>query len=336
MKLFHHFQTCTSHTLIFGTEVWEQAIKLSFDSECLTHAILCVSARHHAFLTPEEPKYAAAAAAHLCQALHLFREALSAGFTPANVDIFLTTAILIQFEIWTNIDFVSFGSDGISLNASWDRMFELSLGLQQIFHNSLPHVFEGPSVFVKPARYSPRTTLVRAATISRCTLDLFMSHFDYARPMEKGALQTPLPFKRGEDLAPEECWMYHSWHLVDDGGPAEESYIRALRRLCLLMSFLPEAQGDRETSHGLTDDLVSDYARYVFLFPVLLLERPLIRMTKQRNPKALLLLYHYFRCIRVLLPRKECWWAQKRASISEMALWEILEKQCSMAGQSPT
>lgn len=344
MKLFHHFQTCTQHTLVFGPEVWEHALQLSCEFESLMHAILCISARHLSYLCPDEGKYPAAAAAHLSRTLRLFREDLTHNFSVSNIDAFMATATLLHYELWVNTDFVLSGPNGtVAIDPSRDPIFDLCAGMQCIFLNSLPHMSERPSVFGPVILHSPRVVLAEAAKINRCTLQFFQSFFAYKRALEPQLLTAPLPsYTRGVDMPPQECWGPGRRVLTLDideddevGDLNAEAYENVVPRLCLMLSFLPEAQDlDVECSGALSDDLLPDFSRYVFTFPALC-ERPFAQMVKRGDPKALVLMYHFYRAVRISLSGKEsCWWAQKRASSSEILLRDLLVKECARTAES--
>ncbi|CAM1500378.1 Fc.00g095400.m01.CDS01 [Cosmosporella sp. VM-42] len=133
MKLFHHFETHTRHTLTFDT-VWVEAIVLSLGCESLMHAIMCLSAKHLAFLQPEDPQNEMAAATHLSQALRLFQRDLAKTVTRSNVDCFLSTAALLSYIVWNEIDVLSTGADSsVTVNALEDRLFSIGGGTLEIF-----------------------------------------------------------------------------------------------------------------------------------------------------------------------------------------------------------
>jgi hypothetical protein len=72
--------------------------------------------------------------------------------------------------------------------------------------------------------------------------------------------------------------------------------------------------------------LLPGLVRYIFTFPVMC-RGSFALMFQQSDPHALLLLYHFYRAVRILLPTDECWWTYKRAAPSETVLkeWSIRE-----------
>jgi hypothetical protein len=297
------------------------------------HAILCVSARHLSFLFPKDSNYASHAAIHLSQTLRLFRGDLFNRLSPANADAFMATASLLQFDIWTNTDFVSIDDNGcMEFDPTRDRILQLGLGAMHIFTNSMPHAFDRASVFVSTFLHSPREVLVQAAQLSNSTLERFTLHFAYDRPLGPHLFQLPLPFLRDEDLAPQESFAFRAWKGLNHDGEPLDSYSNMMHRLCLLMSFLPEAQDD---CPRLTPDLLSDFSRYIFTFTIML-DKHIVQMMNQSDPKLLFLLYHFYRTVRISLSATEFWWAQKRALMSEIGLRGLLEKEVAKVTDATT
>lgn len=133
---------------------------MACEYDFLMHAILCISARHLAFLLPDKPKYSIAAADHLSRTLHAYRRDLSGNFNRSNIDALMATAVLLHYELWTETDFVSKDSDGVVIfDPVDDRLLELSIGLQQVFIHSIPLLFERPSVFVSGYSVTARERL---------------------------------------------------------------------------------------------------------------------------------------------------------------------------------
>lgn len=315
LKLFHHFETCTRQTLLFTREVWGHALQLCFEYEFLMNAILCVSARHLAVLNPEDPKYAAVAASHLCKALEQFRYELANNFTSTNIDAFVAMSMLLQFEIWTSTDSLQDGT----FDPTRERFFSHSASLKQVFLKALPLILKHPSVFLPQLQQNPMIKLVEAAQISNGTLAKYQDFFSPSRLLNVEQLQ-PLPFTRGTDLA--NVWEY--------GRSQMEGFEPIINHICLILSFLPEAEPDAVTS------LLPQLASYVVSFPVLCRGFFALKV-HQSDPHALLLLYHFYRAVRMILPADECWWAQKRATTSETILkeWLIRESARLSAGLNP-
>lgn len=322
LKVFHHFQTCTCQTLLLAPEVWGHALQLSFQFEFLMNAILCVAAQHLAVLQPEDATYPTVAASHLCRALSSFRHALLNNFALMHIDAFLATSLLLQYEIWTSTDFFSPQGDGVvSFDPSRDRIFAFSSSLKQVFLKSVPLLLAQSSVIMPHLQYDPTDILVRAAQVTDGTLAQYQDIFWYHRPLSLELLNIPLPHTRGPDLASSNSWQPPLPEVPDTPDPVADAYAPAITRICLILSFLPKAWQPDPVSAEST--LLPELARYILSFPVMS-HGPFASMVQQSDPHALLLLYHFYRAVRILLPPSECWWALKRATVSEIALKEWL------------
>jgi hypothetical protein len=322
LNLFHHFQSCTRQTLLLAPEVWEHVIQLSFEFEFLMNAILCVAARHLTTLRPEDATYPTAAAGHLCRTLSQFRHELSKTFTSTHIDAFIATSVLVQYAIWTSTDFFSPQGDGVvSFDPSRDCIFTLSSSLKQVFLKSVPLASLEPSVLMPHVTHNPTDILVGAAHINNSTLAKYQNFFSYHRPLNSELLNIPLPYTRGTDWAISNPWQHRAPKIQDTPDPIEDGYAPVITRLCLILSFLPEARPP--DSIGAESPLLPELARYIFSFPVMC-HGPFASMAQQSDPHALLLLYHFYRAVRILLPPGECWWAYKRAVVLETVLKEWL------------
>jgi hypothetical protein len=120
----------------------------------------------------------------------------------------------------------------------------------------------------------------------------------------------PLPYIRGPDgIDPRE-----------HGENEITGYAPMIDHICLILSFLPESQPSIAP--------MLQVASYLVSFPVLCRGFFACKV-QESDPHALLLLYHFFRAVRILLPADECWWAQQRAALTENTLreWLIREMQ---------
>ncbi|KAL7949651.1 hypothetical protein V8C42DRAFT_217770 [Trichoderma barbatum] len=339
MKLFHYFQHQTIPTLLFGSDAWENAMQLSFSFPSLMHAILCASATQMSFLFPDEQKYATAAITHLTRTLCLFRNDLSSKLTPANVDAFMATAALLHMEMWSNVEFAVLAPDGtMSYDPLQDRLFQHSLGVLHVFLSCVPLSLHGPSPMVPHIRHSSRKVLVNAAKLSRKSLENFRWFFSYDRPLSPSLLSVPLPFVRDSDLAPEDSWAVQIPKLAEIGpskskkaGYSLKGYHSIVDRLCLILSFLPEAQDGKYG--GLSPELTTNLSRYLIIFPVLC-DQQFVSMVRHGDPHAMVLLYHFYRAVRILVPPTENWWAQRRASLAETVIEKWLLQECARNGVS--
>lgn len=311
IKLFHHFQTETRNTLLYTPEVWDHALQLSFNFECLMHAVLCISARHLAYLHPDNTTYPATAANHLDRALSKFRLELSNDLTSVHLDVFVTTSILIQFELWINVDFLSTLNKGeASFDPTQDPMFTFSSTLKQVFLRSFPFDAIQASKFMPYIRDNPIEKLSRAVKISDDTVAEYQDFFAYSRPISSKMLN-PLPsYTRAtvdmDSHASEQDASKTSSALLS----REDGYRLVVSRLCLILSFLPES--DPPEPIDADSPLLPLLARCILFFPVMC-HGPFTTMVHQGDPHALLLVYHFYRVIRELLYPAKYWWVHNRA-----------------------
>ena len=287
------------------------------------NAVLCVAAHHLAFLCPDTPTYVAAAASHLDQALAGFRIELSNELASKHLDVFIATSMLLQFEIWANVDL---NSTVASFDPSRDSIFEFSSSLKQVFLGSFPEASIQDSIFLPYHRSSPLNTLVEAAQISSDTLTHFQDFFAYNQPLTPDLLNVPLPYKRDIDQANSDAWQPRVPDTQDTPDMIQDGYVPVVTRLCLILSFLPEACPP--CSLDAKSPLLLGLARYMHSFPVSC-HGPFASMVYDSDPHALLLLYHFYRAVRILLSSSEFWWACKRATMLEKALKEWVTARCS-------
>ncbi|KAH8886054.1 hypothetical protein GQ53DRAFT_845159 [Thozetella sp. PMI_491] len=324
LKLFHHFQECTRQTLLFPEDVWHRTLQLCFHYEFLMNAVLSVGARHLATLQPEDPTYPTAATSHLCRALSGFRQELSGDFASMNADAFVATSTLLQYEIWaTASSDMPPCTDAMGFDPSRDRIFAFSSVLKTVFLKSVPMLSAQSSVLLPHMRVDMGDKLAEAVGVSNRKLGQYQDFFSYHRPIKPDRLHIPLSSDQDGDNVPvmQGPWVVHpekSRHISD---PKEAVYAPVIARLCVILSFLPEA-GSRclvDTASPLFPVL----ARYIFCFPVTCCG-PFAALIQNRDPHALLMLYHFYRAARILLPPSECWWAHERAAVSEVLLKDWL------------
>lgn len=290
-------------------DAWEHALELGSEYDFLMNAILCISARHLAVLLPEDLKYPAAAATHLCQALVQFRQELSGDFTSTHIDAFIATSVLLQFEIWTNTESIQDGS----FRPFKDPFFSFSASLKEVFLKALPLLKNQTSVFLPHFQQSPIPPLQEAAQISTSTAAAYQDFFSCKEFIGMGKLKPP-PHDRGGELA--SLWEY--------GHPEIDGFEPIINHICLILSFLPEA------APGDVKSFLPYLTKYIVSFPVIV-RGFFPAMVHQCDPHALVLLYHFYRAVRILLPLESCWWARNRAIVSEIVLKDWLTMRCTDA-----
>jgi hypothetical protein len=317
LRLFHHFQTQTQQTLLFPSEFWEHSLQLCFQFEYLINAILCIAARHLACLQPDDITYPMVAVRHLSRSLSLFQHELSNNFPSMHIDAFIATSVLLQYEVWTNTDFCSSLEDGsVSFEPMKDRIFSLSSGLKQVFLKDLPIESGHPSILLEHAADDPRAKLLEAAQISSETRAQHQALFSSDKPLRLEHISVRLPYKRNTS----QVSMSEGVNVMKCTAGSENvdvGYSYIVRELCLVLSFLPEAQPP--SSPFAEKSLLEALVKYIFAFPVMC-RGAFASLVERNDPHALLVLYHFYRAVGILLPRENCWWAHKRAELSEVVL----------------
>lgn len=324
MKLFHHFETHTRHTLAFDT-VWPEAMKMSVGCEYLMHAILCLSANHLAFLRPEDAQYDMAAATHLSQMLRLFQEDLTRTSTVSNIDRRLAAVTLLSYIVWSEMDVNPSGAESlITSDAIHDRVFSFGAGTFGVFMSANLVAVDDGSIFVPHAKYSPRAALCNFIGLTSATIDSYQSFFDYNRPVTVDRLSVPNYFDQPDIGTREEQDLTPYFHIPTEARDIVEAYTRVIPRLCVMLALLPEmASPGNEKAY---EDIMPDLARYVFTFPVVCF-RESERLSRRQGPKWWLILYHFYRAARIALPSR-FWWAQQRCRFMEPLLREMLISAC--------
>jgi hypothetical protein len=283
------------------------------------NSVLCIAARHLAFLQPDDTTYPMAAANHLSRALSRFRYELSNSLTSIHLDAFIATSVLPQYEVWTNTDFCPPSKNGrSSFDPMRDRIFALSRGLKQVFLKSVLAMGQ-PSILMRHAAYNLRDALIAAVMINRETLNTYQTLFSYRQPIHIGQLDLPLPYIRTADLA--IAWD-NLPKIAEAVGSVEFGYSLVVNECCLLLSFLSEAQ-QPPLKTGDEKPLLPDLVRYIFSSPIMC-RRTFGTMVHESEPHVLLLLYHFYRAVTILFPEDTCWWAGNRARLSERVLKEWL------------
>ncbi|KAF2656366.1 hypothetical protein K491DRAFT_704081 [Lophiostoma macrostomum CBS 122681] len=312
LELVHHFQMHTIDTLIFPIDAWQHTLRLSSEFDFLLDAILCLSARHLAFLKPENASYPAIAASHLCRALAGFRRELSQHLTSRHLDVFIATSSLLQFEIWTQTDYFPADNElGTTYDPSRDHIFGFCASLKEVFLRSFPSPSLESSVFMPYVQENPIEELANAAQISKATLSAFQVFFSKQKCVHTETLETPLPYSRGLDLLLPEDWLQQVYF------PTTTGIAPVVTWLCLLLSYLPESEP--RVRINADSHLMMKLARYIFSFPIMA-RGHFASLVQQKDDHALVLLYHFYRAARVLLPKDKYWWAHKRAAEMERTL----------------
>jgi hypothetical protein len=314
--------------------VWQHALQLSFQFDFLANAILCLAARHLSTLLPEDTSYSTTAAAHLGRALSQFRHKLSGDFKSTHIDAFIATSLLLQYEIWTSTDDYSLPRDSsVSFDMPRDRIFAFCSSLKRMFLNCVPMICNQPSVFMPYIRHDSRNALIQSAEISNNTFTAYQTVFSYERPLSASSFSPRIPHTRGTNLVTSEQWQHSVPKSHDVADTIDNCYKPIITQLCLILSFLPESQTSNpvDTKSPLFPDLVN----HILSFPVIC-HGPFNFIVQLGDPHALLLLFHFYRAVRILIPEHECWWVHKRARVSEVALKNWLMRRTTAQADEET
>ncbi|KAF7560550.1 hypothetical protein G7046_g3593 [Stylonectria norvegica] len=270
-------------------------MQLAFKYDYLMNMILCIAARHLAVLQPEDTTYPAAAAGLLGQALSQFGQELSNDLVSAHVDAFIATAFLLQYEMWNNTEsFAPPLAGAASPEPPGDRLFTVSSSLKQAVLKSLGPVSKLSSVFLPHMSCDPQPLLAEAAQLSSGTLDTYQNFFSYERPLSLELLGIPPPTMQDMGLVISNSQQPSNSEIQEGLCERREAYASIITRLCLLLSFLPEVQPPDSICGK--SPLLPELARFIFTFPVRC-HGPFTAMIEERDPHALLLLYHFYRAV---------------------------------------
>lgn len=323
LRLFHHFRTHTQPTLAFPSGFWEQTIQLCFEYEFLMNSVLCLSARHLATSQRDCPAYAAFASGHLNCALSQFCQELSVNLISINVDAFIATSLLLQYEIWSRTDFHTIQEGGqVSFDPAVDPIFSFNASLKQVFLRGIPQASAQKSTLLKYLQHDPQVLLDKACRINTETHAGYQERFSRGRPLGSEMLDVIGPDPNGNEDATVSSYSRHNFHDVhSEPGQGLDSYIGTIDKLSYVLRFLPMGNQRQKSfeRHGLETAILPELARYIFTFP-LLCRGHYESLVYRSDPHALLLLYHFYRAVRVLLPREQYWWASNRATALETCL----------------
>ncbi|KAJ4357139.1 uncharacterized protein N0V89_001714 [Didymosphaeria variabile] len=288
------------------------------------HAVLCISARHLAYLCPERTAYYAnLASTHLHRTLSGFRSALlSVGLASKkkeDIDVFISTALLLQFELWADVSYLDNGDgDEASYKPSKDAIFAYSASLK----NTLLGYFEPSDV----QRSSVMTHLVNDGTLSDvipfdpCTT-IYVQNFFLRRGRVTRDMVLPSPLSP-EDLAEG---IRGQGEAVPTRDGAYTPIISALTPLLIYLSssYMPLQNASMSSSMSSSMSTSTKIARHILCFPILC-RGAFAGKIAASDPCALLILYHFFRAARMLLDGDEFWWAKRRAAAVERGLGKWL------------
>jgi hypothetical protein len=130
--------------------------------------MLSLAAKHLSVLRPQDPRYAEAAMVMLNRSLSSYRETVPLPLTADNCDSRLGTSVLINYMVWSDLDFLEGQSiltnpTAGGLDLSRDLMFLLSGGVRQVFFSAFPIFQNHGGVFSTIGSYHPCDNLEEEA-----------------------------------------------------------------------------------------------------------------------------------------------------------------------------
>lgn len=303
---------------MFCPRVWRDALQLASNYSFLNSIIRSVAAQHLHFLQPNDRGQRMTAARCLDRGLAQFRAAFSDDLTSVHIDAFVAASLLLLHNVWADTDNQQYVEAApAAADSASDELFTISSSIKEVFLKSVRLAPDQESIFMSYVACDPTIALTKAAKIGKESLDRFQIDFTYDRPINPRMLEAQYQFERSTEVS-TDAWAVHS-DTEDLGG-----YRAAVARLCLIVSFLPEADPPELITNN--EALLRHAARYILSFP-LMGRGQFTYMVKQNDVHAMLVLYHFYRAARILLPQHQYWWACKRALIAEAALKDWLMGQ---------
>ncbi|KAK1633702.1 hypothetical protein BDP81DRAFT_463380 [Colletotrichum phormii] len=332
MQLLHHFQHATIPTLCFA-DVWASVLPLAFRAEYLMTAILAVSARHLSTLRPEDAVYEEASLALLSRSCALFGAELGRDDEAGGegYDSLFFTAQLIHYLTWCNLDFID-GSDdtGATLDLSQDQLFLLSSGLRVFLSGTRAQGKD--SIFTKAWQDAPCDALDKIVTeqdMDRSRIQTaLMDRYD--EMTAESQTPPPNPSSTGSQgtVAPE----HHHHHHNSNADRQRAVSAGIVERLSVILALWHHRATNPQPPAR------PDLERYILAFPLFCFG-PLLDMIVANDPRALLVLYHFYETSRLLLGEEEeeegegkaTWWACDRLN----AMPKRIEREMRRRGIQP-
>lgn len=334
LRLFHHFQSSTQHTLPVIGQIWESILPKAFEFEYLMHAALCLAARHLEYSNRDKEGEMTKSRWHLSHTLRLFREALSSPISEANRDVILCTSFMLYFEAWSDIALLPQEHDledkdnttsTSAYSVSEDQLFTLGESMRNVCMYAMSDLSQNSIVLKNVMLYRPIWSVYETLSFVGRFCGVYHVFFEQLWHDQGGPVvgkdfhDIPPPQNSGFGHTLQEAQILQwSDHQSADGYAA---YTHVTNRLSALLSLLPiDSQDTSEPSVlEICPDLLPDVSRVVYTFPIIFHPR-FTDMLYKSDPRILILLYHFFRMVNFLLPKDECWWATRRAKSLEVFL----------------
>lgn len=340
LRLFHHFQSSTQHTLPVVSQIWESILPKAFEYKYLMHAALCLAARHLEYSCQHNERIAEMVLSrkYLSHTLRLFREALSSDITNASSDAILCTSFMLYFEAWSDTAFLPLeiypktrdtAAPTSEYSASEDQLFTLSESMRHACMYAMSGSAQNSTMLNNVLLYRPIMSVYERLSSFGRVCNEYDAFFDHLWQEQGNSvvskifcdIPTPQNFRYGITLQDARILQMSDYQSSDK----HAAYASVTNRLSALLSLLPiDLQETSEPSVlEICPDLLPDVSRIVYTFP-LMFHPKFTDMLFENDTRILVLLYHFFRMVNQLLPKEECWWAARRAESFEVFLKQKL------------
>ncbi|KAI1150086.1 hypothetical protein F4825DRAFT_427982 [Nemania diffusa] len=341
LELFSHFQRDLVDTLRFS-KMWQQVLPRSFQEPYIMCAILCLAATHLSTLRPQASRYSDVAVQLLAKLASLFSERVSCAVTAQDSEALIAVSILMHYISWSHIEFIEKqgqvlsheGKNPLSAHLSSDPLLQLSFGVKGILYKAF-HILSGSdSVFLTAGLYSPRHVIEEAILQQGDDPWRFVDHFmgiandpryqplltmhdnrHYPPPNTRSPLRCPFPNRHNND-AP----VVSEYRSAD---PQQMAFEGVSKRLSLLFCLVSMSASNNPSASRVLLDLQPDVGGLFFSFPIHY-SGIFRESAMQGDPRALILLCHFYRAARILLTSRGTWWAQQRSRVIESLLLQEL------------
>lgn len=334
LRLFHHFQSSTQHTLPVVGQIWESILPKAFEYEYLMHAALCLAARHLEYSFQHKEGEMTQSRRYLSHTLRLFREALSSTISEANRDAVLCTSFMLYFEAWSDIAFLPPQRDlenkdnttsTSAYSVSEDQLFTLGESMRHVCMYAMSDLSQNSTVLKNVMLYRPIWSIYETLSFVGRVCGEYHAFFERLWHDQGGPvvgkdfheIPPPQNFGYGNTLQGAQILQWLDYQSADE----HSAYTHVTNRLSALLSLLPiDSQETSEPSVlEICPDLLLDVSRVVYTFPIMFHPK-FTDMLFKSDTRILILLYHFFRMVNSLLPKEECWWAARRSESLEIFL----------------
>ncbi|KAH8162037.1 hypothetical protein CIB48_g6218 [Xylaria polymorpha] len=318
------------NTLAFS-ELWQQVLPWSFQEPYIMCAMLCLAATHLSTLRPQVPRYSDAAAQLLAKSVSLFSEKLSGPMTARNSEPLISVCILMHYISWSRIEFVEkqerlpcHNRDSLlTMHLSNDPLLQLSFGVKGILCEAYRTLAGSGSVFLTTGLYSPVYAIEEAILQQGEDPWRFVSYFI-------GILDDPLPVHDDRDDPPSRKRQAtgHNTEMTSispqcTAKTQEAAFEGIAQRLSLLFCLVSMSASASHSASQALMRLQLDTERCFFSFPIHY-SGSFRELALQGDPRALVMLCHFYRAARILLTGPRTWWARQRSRVIESLILQDL------------